>query len=287
MTVRPPLRLRYFAPAAPLRGLVSSYYLFEMDGPHMHDVLRAELPQVRFVLQGDGTISYGEAPAQPMPFASIAGPSLHSIRFEARGPFRLLGAGLLPAGWSALIGESADQFSDRLTDLHDLAPAAVASAFLRLAEARSAREMTAAADAFFLLLSMRAKPPPLWFTRTTDAWLADSPDPDVGKLVAELGMSSRQVERLMLRHYGGPPKLIARKFRTLQAAVRLGLDPEGGWEAAAAGVFYDQSHFIREFRRFVGMTPGQFVDESAPWITRLTIAKRTASPTMPKLLRVS
>lgn len=287
MTAAAPLRLRYFPPAAPLRGLVSSYYVFEMDGPLMQDVLRAELPQVRFVLQGSGTITYGEGAAQPMPFASIAGPSLRSIRFEAMGPFRLLGAGLLPAGWSALIGEPADQFSDRLTDLHDLAPAAVASALLRLGEARSPREMTAAADAFFLLLSMRAKPPPLWFTRTTDSWLADSPDPDVGRLVEELGMSSRQVERLMLRHYGGPPKLIARKFRTLQAAVRLGLDPQGGWEAAAAGVFYDQSHFIREFRRFVGMTPGQFVDQGAPWITRLTIAKRTASASMPKLLRIS
>lgn len=287
MSARAPLRLSYFSPAAPLRGLVSSYYVFEMDGAHMRDVLRAELPQVRFLLGGKGSISYGEAPAQPMPFASIAGPSLHAIGFEAFGPFRLLGAGLLPAGWSALIGEPADQFSDRLTDLHDLAPAAVASAFLRMAEARSPREMTAAADALFLLLSMRAKPPPLWFTRTADAWLSDSPDPDVSALVAELGMSSRQVERLMLRHYGGPPKLIARKFRTLQTAVRLGLDPDAGWEAAAGGVFYDQSHFIREFRRFVGMTPGSFVAEGAPWITRLTIAKRTASSTMPKLTRVS
>jgi AraC-like DNA-binding protein len=287
MLARAPLRLSYFPPAAPLRGLISSYYLFETDHAHISDVLRAELPQMRFLLQGHGQISYGEGLPQPMPFASIAGPSMHAIRFEACGPFRLLGAGLLPAGWSALIGESAEQFSDRLCDLHALAPAAVDSAYLRMAEAVTARQMTAAADAFFLLLSMRAKPPPLWFTRTTDTWLADSPDPDVGRLVAELGMSARQVERLMLRHYGGPPKLIARKFRTLQAAVRLGLDPEGGWESAAAGVFYDQSHFIREFRRFVGMTPGQFTAEGAPWITRLTIAKRSAAATMPKLTRIS
>jgi AraC-like DNA-binding protein len=287
VTDRLPIRLSYFAPAAPLRGLVSSYYVFEFDGPAVRDILRAELPQVRFLLKGHGAIGYGGGPMRPMPFASLAGPSLGAIQFEAFGPFRLLGVGLMPAGWAALIGEDADQFSDRLTDLDGLAPAAVASTYLRMQEARDPRAIVAAADAFFLLLSMRARQPPLWFTRTTDSWLAANPDPDVGQLVDELGMSSRQVERLMRRHYGASPKLVARKFRTLQAAVRLGLDPGSGWEGAAAGAFYDQSHFIREFRLFIGMTPGQFTAEGTPWITRLTIAKRSAARLMPRLLRVS
>jgi AraC-like DNA-binding protein len=283
----PPIRLSYFAPAAPLRGLISSYYHFRFDGPLVQDVLRAELPQVRFLLQGGGRIAYGGEDFVPMPFASLAGPSAHAIRFEAHGPFRLLGVGLLPAGWSALIGEPADRLADRLTDLDQIAPAAVRSAFLQMGEAEADRQLVAAADAFFLLLSMNAKPPPLWFTRTTDAWLADHPAPDVNALVADLGMSARQVERLMLRHYGASPKLIARKYRTLQAAVRLGLHPELGWEGAANGAFYDQSHFIRDFKMFIGMTPGQFTARGSPWLTRLTIAKRTAAAAMPKLSRVS
>lgn len=287
MSVGAPIRLSYFAPAAPLRGLVSSYYLFESDAPFIQDVLRAELPQVRFMLNGHGAIGYGVDALRPMPFASLAGPSMAAIRFQAFGPFRLLGVGLMPAGWAALIGEEADRYADRLTDLDGLAPAAVAATFQRMGEARDPRAIVAAADAFFLLLSMAARQPPLWFTRTTDNWLSGSPDPDVNRLVEELGMSLRQVERLMHRHYGATPKMVARKFRALQAAVRLGLDPAAGWEAAANGVFYDQSHFIREFRLFIGMTPGQFTAEGTPWITRLTIAKRSAARIMPRLLRVS
>ncbi|WP_448585992.1 helix-turn-helix domain-containing protein [Thermaurantiacus sp.] len=270
-----------------MRGLISSYYLFAFDRPFIADVLRAELPQIRFLLEGSGRIAYGGEDFVAMPFASLAGPSVMAIRFEARGPFRLLGVGLLPAGWSALIGESADRMTDRLTDLEGLAPAGVRRAFLQMHEARSERQLIAAADAFFLLLSMNALPPPLWFTRTTDAWLSDNPNPDVNALIAELGMSARQVERLMLRHYGSRPKLLARKYRTLQAAVRLGLNPNSGWQAAAGGAFYDQSHFIRDFKLFVGMTPGQFVAKGSPWLTRLTIAKRTGSAAMPKITRVS
>jgi AraC-like DNA-binding protein len=287
LPVKAPFRLTYMAPAAPLAGLVSSYYLFETGLPVLADVLRAETAQVRFLLAGDGQLSYGGRPFEPMPFASLAGPSTSAIRFEARGPLRILGAGMLPAGWAALVGEDADAYADRLVDLGGLAPYAVNSAFHRMAEATSHREIVAAADALFLLLSMEARIPPLWLTRTTDDWLASSPSPDVNVLVQELDMSARQVERMVRRVYGASPKLLSRKYRALQAAVRLGLNPEAGWEAAAAGAFYDQSHFIRDFRSFVGLTPGQFVTHDSPWLTRLTIAKRQALPTLPKLARVS
>ncbi len=279
--------LRYFAPAAPLRDWVSSYYLFESNRPALADMLRAELPQVRFLIAGYGSFAFGQGAPQSIPPAALHGPSGVAARFEAVGPVRLFGAGLLPAGWAALVGAGADAFADRIIDLSDVAGPAAVRAWIQMAEATRARDIVGAADAFFLLLSVQAKPPPLWFTRAADSWLASSPDPKVDDLVSAVNMSARQVERLCLRVYGAPPKALSRKYRALQAAVRFGLNPEAGWEAAAAGAFYDQSHFIREFKLFVGMTPSRFVDRGAPWITRLTIAKRQALVTMPKLTRVS
>ncbi len=279
----PAFSLRYFSPAAPLRGWVSSYYIFEADMPQLSDTLRAELPQVRFFFQGGGTFSYGGAEPVRLPQTALCGPTTVAVRFNAEGPLRLFGAGLLPAGWAALVGAGASEFADAVTDLEDVAGPVARRALERMAEAKSHREIVAAADAFFLLLSMQAKPPPLWFTRAADEWLAGSINPDVNDLVAMTGMSARQIERLALKVYGASPKMLSRKYRALQAAVRLGLDPDLGWETAAAGVFYDQSHFIRDFKTFVGMTPSQFTDKDSPWLTRLTIAKRQALVTMPKL----
>lgn len=283
----PQFSLRYFSPAAPLRGWISSYYVFEADAPFLTDTLRAELPQVRFLYAGRGSFSYGGAPAVPLPQAALCGPTNVAVDFEARGPLKIFGAGLLPAGWAALVGAGAHEFSDSVTDLEAVAGPVARRALDRMGEARSHREVVAAADAFFLLLSMQAKPPPMWFTRAADEWLASSINPDVNALVEMTGMSSRQIERLALKVYGASPKLLSRKYRALQAAVRLGLDPDAGWEAAAGGVFYDQSHFIRDFKTFVGMTPSQFTDKESPWLTRLTIAKRQGLVTMPKLNLVS
>lgn len=284
---RPRFSLRYFAPAAPLRSWIGSYYLFETDLSAIADTLRAELPQVRFLILGAGTLAFGPAPPVPLPTAALCGPTNVAIRFEAQGPLRLFGAGLLPAGWAALVGAGADELADQVIELDHVAGPAAHRCWMQMAEARRAREIVGAADAFFLLLSAIARPPPLWFTRTADEWLSERTNPSVDDLVGMLGMSSRQVERLCQRIYGAPPKQLARKYRTLKAAVRYGLNPRGGWEAAAAGAFYDQSHFIREFRAFVGMTPGQFVAEGAPWISRLTIAKRQALATLPKLTKLS
>jgi AraC-like DNA-binding protein len=283
----PQFSLRYFFPAAPLRSWVSSYYVFEADVPALTDTLRAELPQVRFMYQGSGSFSYGGGTDVPMPRAALCGPTNVAVHFRAAGPLRIFGAGLLPSGWAALVGAGAAEFADSLTDLEAVAGPVARRALERMGEARTHREVVAAADAFFLLLSMQAKPPPMWFTRAADEWLAGSINPDINALIAMTGMSSRQIERLALRVYGASPKVLARKYRALQAAVRLGLDPDAGWEAAAAGVYYDQSHFIRDFKTFVGMTPSQFTDKDSPWLTRLTIAKRQSLVTMPKLNLVS
>ncbi|MFN7174528.1 MAG: AraC family transcriptional regulator, partial [Thermaurantiacus tibetensis] len=140
----PGIALRYYPPAPSLRAFLSSYYVFEFPAAEMHDVLRAELAQARFVVAGHGSIAYGNRLFQPMPAASLAGPSGAAIRFHAFGPFRLIGAGLLPAGWAALVGEEAAAYADRLEDLSGLAPALVGRAVERMRDARDDRALVAA-----------------------------------------------------------------------------------------------------------------------------------------------
>jgi AraC-like DNA-binding protein len=78
----------------------------------------------------------------------------------------------------------------------------------------------------------------------------------VSDVAASAGVSQRQVERLFERHLGIPPKTVGRVER-FQAALRsLMADPGGSLgEIAAAAGFYDQAHFIRDFRLFSGGVP--------------------------------
>lgn len=276
------ITIRYFSPAPELRSYISSYYWFESDLPVFRDMMRAELPQIRFTTVGSATNRYCDGKLRRSGRAQLQGPTNGPVHFHAVGPLHLFGVGLLPLGWASLIGAPADEHADDAVDLAGVVEHCIDGVVDAMARARYDAARVLAADRFFLGLLDCARSVPVWFTRLTDDWLTATPNPDVDALVAASGMSARSVERLARRIYGAPPKLLARKYRALNAAVRLGNGEVDNWAEAADGIYYDQAHFIRDFKQFIGMTPARFQQEAAP-VTKLTIARKKLMPDLPPL----
>lgn len=276
------ISIRYFAPAPPLRTFLSSYYWFEANQASFCDQMRAEIAQIRFVTLGRATNTYRGGKMRNGLRAQLQGPTTAPVHFAAEGPLHVFGVGVLPLGWAALIDEPADHYADDVADLAAVVGCQAAIVVDAIARARDDAARVALADAFFLGLLEKARAVPQWFTRLTDDWLTGSPNPDVDALVAASGMSARSVERLARRIYGASPKTLARKYRALNAAVRLGNGEIEKWSDIGPGVFYDQAHFIREFKEFIGMTPSCFAGQAAT-VTKLTIARKKLMPELPKL----
>ncbi len=280
------ISLRYYLPRPDLRRYIYSYYLFESDMPVVRDLLRAALPQIRFLLAGSGLFHYADGRSQECPPAMLTGATNTPIYFDARGPLAVIGVGIMPEGWAALFGFSASEVADMTTDLCDILGAASIELHKQLLEAPDAAAALALLDLFFARLFSNPRQPPLWFTGATDAWLVGSTNPQVDQLITLTGVSARQIERLSSRIYGASPKLLARKYRALQTVVRLATGEATNWAEAAGNNYYDQSHFIRDFRQFIGMTPHRFAIDQAP-VTRLSIANRRQLPDLPSLLMLS
>lgn len=283
--MRSPISLGYFAPAADLRRYVAYYYLFRADLPHVADVTRADVAQLRFMLAGQGDYSFGDGFVAPTPEVCLTGPTMAATRFAVEGPMRVFGVAILPAGWATMIRGDAGAHADRVEDAVAMFGAGMADALDALRNAHSVAEMVAIGDATMRRLSRRASEPPIWFTQLTDAWLTGDASPLVDTLIADSGLSARHVERLAGRIYGAPPKLLARKYRALRAASLLGANGLP-WSEMAGDAFYDQSHFIREFKRFTGLTPGQF-QRNPPPVMRLTRQRRGLAGLAPKIAVVS
>jgi AraC-like DNA-binding protein len=99
-------------------------------------------------------------------------------------------------------------------------------------------------------------------------------------------LSPRQLARITNKLYGAPPKLLARKYRALRCSARIALDHES-WQALCDdGSFYDQSHFIREIKHFIGMTPHQLQTEPTA-VVQLTLLRRTLGGDVAVLNRLS
>lgn len=265
--------------------MVSSYYMFHADLPRYVDLMRADLPQLRFMLSGSAEYHFHDGTVMPAPRITLIGPSFGAYRFHSRGPLLVFGIGLLPAGWAALVREDASKLADRVEDAEALFGNTIAAGYERLCGTVKLLEMTRIADRMMSVLSMRASDTPLWLTRVTDDWLASRASPDVNTLIETADMSGRQIERLVKRIYGASPKLLARKYRALKAASEFA-GGERTWSDVAGDAFSDQSHFIREFRQFVGLTPTQLV-ASPPPVTRLTFERRRLNEAFPALTKLT
>ena len=85
-------------------------------------------------------------------------------------------------------------------------------------------------------------------------------------LAREFALSQRQLERLYQSQVGMSPKQYTQLLRVEQArlALKRGYQRPAGASAELAAElgYYDQSHFIREFRAVVGMTPTAYLKRS-------------------------
>ncbi|SNS51466.1 transcriptional regulator, AraC family [Sphingomonas laterariae] len=275
--------LRYFAPAPDLRRHLSAYYIFRADLPQMADLVRADTAQLRFMISGAGSYGFGDGRVIGAPEISLLGPTTAATRFDVVGPVLVFGVGILPAGWASLVEDDASLFADLVVDAVDVFGGMLEDALDAMRFDDRPSRMIAVVDAIMRGLLADAADAPYWFTHLTDRWLTDALSPAVDTLVKATGVSGRQVERLARRIYGAPPKLLARKYRALRAAARFVNSTH--WADAAGDAFYDQSHFIREFKTFTGLTPLQFQRTPTP-VTKLTLERGKLS-TLPRLTLLS
>ncbi|WP_332819371.1 AraC family transcriptional regulator [Sphingopyxis sp.] len=251
-----PFELHYFPPDPDLADMVSSFYFARVNMPRFDEYERADRPQFRFVTAADGEYVFADGHRSVVCKANIVGPTSGRVRAISNCPTRMFGFGMLPAGWAALMGDDAEKLTDRAMDAADLFGPWIDEVAAALENAPDVEARLVIGNNFAREVLTRNEPAPLWFIRTVDQWLTASASPQVPALVEATGMSIRSVERMTKHYYGLSPRMLARKYRAVRAASALARG-EGLDSAQLGDAFYDQSHLIREIKRFAGATPGQ------------------------------
>jgi AraC-like DNA-binding protein len=110
----------------------------------------------------------------------------------------------------------------------------------------------------FLLARLRVTAPDPLVTAAV-AWLGRSVDGGrIDDLTRYIGLSQSALERRFRRIVGIAPKKFASLVR-LRRAVRLVESGSSLTAAAHTAGYFDQSHFISDFRRTAGSAPGAFL----------------------------
>lgn len=273
----PAITIRFALPAEELRPFITTFYCTEVvtSGPteKAEDWLHPEWPNLRFAPQGMAQAAIGNAPLETCPAFTVNGPTSHATRFTMHHG-RAWGIGLMPLGWAALFGALAGDYADRFVDgqsdhafaaLHPLAEAlagtpggfdeelAVINEHLRLLDFSMSRHSEA-------IIAVNAA-------------LVDPEVATVSVLADRAGMSIRSLERLSRRAFGFTPKLLLRRQRFLRSLAQFMLDPSMKWLNTLDGQYHDQAHFVRDFRRFMGMSPSAYAKLEKPMLVAAARAR--------------
>lgn len=93
--------------------------------------------------------------------------------------------------------------------------------------------------------------------------LRTRPDLDIMGIARDIGWSRKHLADRVRDAVGIGPRSFRRLLRFHRLTKAIGDTPDWAGLAAETG-YYDQSHLIREFREFAGMTPSDYLARSMP-----------------------
>jgi AraC-like DNA-binding protein len=195
---------------------------------------------------------------------------------EAAGAREFMAASLTPIGAHMVLRQRMDELADRSVELDDIDLRFARELAGRVGRARDWEDRFDALEAVLAERLADQAPPALAahaFHRVTTG------DGSLASLAEDLGCSHRHLVAQFHECVGLAPKMVARLTRLSQALAAIdraarGGQPEGkpyletrfarphrgaiAWaDLAATCGYYDQSHFIRDFRAFTGWSPGE------------------------------
>lgn len=269
--------LRYESPDPALRPLFPSYAVLDSDLAALDPERPIEwmLPgwaQIWIVLTaGPIRVRIGNRSYDPLRSAVLYGVTSHAMPTMANGGTTVV-IDVSPLGWARLFGPAAETLRDQITPLGNvLPPAQVAELVHALQASDHARDVKGVLDAFLL----RHLPPPNRDEPLVARMTALLADPAVGDLAlaaARAGIDVRTLRHLSKRYFGFPPKMLTMRSRMIRAVVAMLLDPAAS--PALPPFYHDLSHFNRDGRRFLSMTPRRFQALKVPYL-RAALRART------------
>ncbi len=189
------------------------------------------------------------------PKSVIVGQQLRPVSININHNHKSVRVGFQPGGLHRLLGVPMYEMIDDSYDAEDVFGADLKQLNERLPYAATAQEIKNLVESFLLskLTTLKA-------ASTLDiamlALLKHGGNLSVEELASKSCLSIRQFERLCKQRIGLPPKLFARLVRFSRAYRMREEAPHISWTHIAHTCgYFDQMHFIRDFKEFSGTTP--------------------------------
>ena len=234
-------------PGAVLAGLIEHYWFVAWD-------LRGLPPQTQETLPHPSVHLVVEPPQ-----ARLYG--VHQGRFVRvlEGQGRVFGIKFRPGGFRPFYGAEVAKLMDGSLAARDLFGAPAGRFEDEVFAAIDMDAMTAAAERLLLAHLPDVDANVERVAGLVAAIASDRSITAVEQLCERTGLNARALQRLFKNYVGIGPKWVINRYRLHEAIAQLQQGQAADWvELALSLGYFDQAHFIRDFRTLVGCTPAQY-----------------------------
>jgi AraC-like DNA-binding protein len=249
--VEPQPFFAYYAPRGPLSEFVALFWHWRgHTAPRSTERLLPMATMELVVRLGGGK-----------PGGGVSGPHSEVFFLERTANDELVGIHFKPGGAKPFLGLPAGDLHNRAVTLDDLWGVRDAARIVaRLHEAPTSRAKFALLERTLLAVAFRplARSPAATFALAElkrDCSVRSSAD-----VARELQMSQRRFIQIFRDEIGLTPKLYTRIERLQGVLRRVELIDDVDWaDVASSCGYFDQSHFIHDFREFTGLRPSDYL----------------------------
>ena len=242
-------------PSSPgLRNFVRYFWILESHTPYVHRHTADGCAELLFHYRGtfDEFTKNGQ---EESALSLIHGPSSHYKRYETQSGFGIFGVYLYPYALPGLLSMPATELSDQSPDLTTLFGQCGKDVEARIMLAHSNQKRLKIVSDFLeaRLFGYNQKDPAIFYA--IDAIIQSGGSINIMSLADRCFLSRRQFERRFKHYAGFSPKTYARIIRFQKAANEYGNHHKSLAGIALDCGYYDQSHFIHDFKKFSGYNP--------------------------------
>jgi AraC-like DNA-binding protein len=201
------------------------------------------------------------------PSVELWGQILRPLPVRSIGKNTMLGIRFFPHAATYFLNDKIELFNNTVTDFSVMAGNAVTNLHSRLLEITSWYKRVECIEEFLIQLLSATE---IKFSKAAvvndvmNEIKRDDFFDNIKNVASRYGITSRYLQKLFLQHTGLTPKLYS-KINRFQNSLRLVSKNNTSLTSIAYDCgYFDQSHFIREFKSFTGLTPSGYLYERSP-----------------------
>ncbi len=262
------MKYQEIAPSERLKPYVKCFYIFhsESDLEFEDIVFPSGLMEMIFNL-GDGTWQTEvDSKFITTPKMELWGQIIRPLHIKSRGRHTMFGVKFFPNTAAYFLKDEIRVFNNHVYDLSDVMDSSVKQLHARLLETVTLDSRVELIE-HFLLKRLPINERTSHKIRKIGNILNNmklSDNENISDIATEQGMTPRYLHKLISHYTGLSPKLF-NKINRFQQSLRLITNNDRSLTSIAYDCGYsDQSHFIKDFKSFTGVTPSSYQENKFP-----------------------